>query len=258
MLASLGITSLQVYKAPTAAILATGDELVPLGQAPLPGQIINSNSVAIAAQVMEAGGKAFIHEIIPDDLQSTKQCISEALDGVDALITTGGVSVGDKDFIKEAVEDLGGEILFWKVNMKPGKPVAFAILHGKPVFALPGNPVAAMVAFEQFVRPALLKMTGRHRIFRPVINASTTSCFRNKGDRPHLVRAMVACDDGVHRVSAIQNQSSANMLSMVKSNGLLRLPAATILSSGDTAEVILLDTDFLVQPSFLPMPAITG
>jgi molybdopterin molybdotransferase len=258
MLASLGMTTVPVYKAPTAAILATGDELLPLGEKPRDGQIVNSNSIAVAAQVIEAGGVPLIQEIIPDDLESTKRCMRKALEGVDTLITTGGVSVGDRDFVKLAIEEVGGRILFWKVNMKPGKPVAFAMIDGKPVFALPGNPVAAMVAFEEFVRPALLKMMGRHRVLRPVITARTTSSFNNKGDRPNLVRAMVSRQDGENRVSAIQNQSSANMLSLIESNGLLILPPATTLAAGDEANVILLDRDFLDQPSLLPTARITG
>ena len=245
MLASLGMRTLPVYKKATASILATGDELLPLGEKPVPGRTANSNSAALAAQVLEAGGEPIMLGIAPDDLESTKRCILDGMKGVDLLITTGGVSVGDKDYVKEAIEKLGGKILFWKVNMKPGKPVAFAILEGKPVFALPGNPVAVMVAFEQFVRPALLKMMGRRRIFRPVIKAKATTVFRNSGARPHLVRAVVTIDrSGVHVVSGIGNQSPGNILSLVESNALLRIAPETVVAAGEAAEVMLLDRGF--------------
>lgn len=258
MLASLGLSTLKVYREAAAAILATGDELLPLGQTPLPGQIVNSNSVALAAQVIEAGARPVMAGIARDDFEATKRAIQEGLQGADLLLTTGGVSVGDKDFVKEAIEDLGGRILFWKVNMKPGKPVAFAILEGKPVFALPGNPVAAMVGFEEFVRPAMLKMMGRERIFRPVIKACLSSPVKNKGDRPHLVRAMVALEEGEHRVSTVGNQSSANILSLIESNCLLTLPPAASLAAGDAAEVMLLDRDLYDQPCLLPRQSSTG
>ena len=244
MLASLGMTSFPAYQKARVAVLATGDELLPLGGTPVPGKIVNSNSVTLAAQVLDAGAEPVFSGIAPDDFEATKSMIGEALRGADLLITTGGVSVGDKDFVRDALRELGGELLFWKVNMKPGKPVACALLDGKPVFALPGNPVAAMVGFEQFVRPALLKMMGQQRIFRPVVSAYASEPLRTKGDRPHLVRATVTLEDGAYRVSAVENQSSANLLSLIKSNGLLRLPPEASLAAGDAAQVSLLDRVF--------------
>ena len=244
MLASLGKTSLQAYPKARVAVLATGDELLPLGGTPVPGKIVNSNSVSLAAQVLDTGAEPVFSGIAPDDFEATKKMIREALLAGDLLVTTGGVSVGDKDFVKEAIRELGGEILFWKVNMKPGKPVAFAILDGKPIFALPGNPVAAMVGFEQFVRPALLKMMGHRHLFRPRVLAYLTAPLKNKGERPHLVRAFVTLEAGVYRVTAVVNQSSANLLSLIEGNALLRLPPEASLAAGDPAEVTLLDRRF--------------
>ena len=241
MLASLGMTSLRAYRRARVAVLATGDELLPLGGTPVPGRIINSNSVSLAAQVLDAGAEPVFSGIAPDDFEATREMIREALRAGDLLVTTGGVSVGDKDFVKQAIRELGGEILFWKVDMKPGKPVAFAVLDGKPVFALPGNPVAAMVGFEQFVRPALLKMMGHPRLFRPAVKAYATAPLRNRGERPHLVRALVTLEDGVYRVSAVPNQSSANLLSLIEGNSLLRLPPEASLAPGDLVDVTLLD-----------------
>ena len=244
MLASLGMTSVPVYRRARVAILATGDELLSLGERPVPGKIVNSNSISIAAQALEAGADPVFSGIARDDFEATQKTIREALSAGDLLITTGGVSVGDKDFVREAIRELGGEIRFWKVDMKPGKPVAFAVLDGKPVFALPGNPVAAMVGFEQFVRPALLKMMGQQRVLRPLVQAYLKSPLKNKGDRPHLVRAMVTLEQGIYRVAAVENQSSANLLSLIESNGLLRLAPGASLSAGDPAEVTLLDRGF--------------
>ncbi|HJV65858.1 MAG TPA: gephyrin-like molybdotransferase Glp [Geomonas sp.] len=252
MMASLGMSKAAVFRKPMAAILATGDELLPLGEAPVPGQIVNSNSIAIAAQITEARAKPVDLGIAPDDFEATKNRIRQALSEADLLVTTGGVSVGDKDYVKVAIEELGGRIIFWKVNMKPGKPVAFAVLDGKPVFALPGNPVAAMVGFEMFVRPALLKMAGGSRIMRPVISACLKSPLANKGERPQLVRALVALEDGKQRVAVTANQGSANILSLVQSNGLLKLPAATALAAGDAAEVILLDREYFDERCISP------
>jgi molybdopterin molybdotransferase len=174
MLASLGKTSVRVYRRPRVGVLATGDELLEIGSSPVPGKIINSNSYGIAAQVVESGGDPVMLGIAEDEMEQTCDRIREGIRG-DLLITTGGVSVGDRDCVKEAIVALGGEIKFWKVHMKPGKPVAFAILEGKPVFALPGNPAAAMISFEVFVRPAVLKMTGRTRLFRPTVTAALTA-----------------------------------------------------------------------------------
>ena len=168
MITSLGRTSISVVRTVRAAVLSTGDELLDAGTVPRPGQVINSNSYAVAAQVRESGAEPLMLGIARDEREIIRGKLEEGL-AADLLITTGGVSVGDRDLVKELLVELGGEIRFWKVSMKPGKPVAFAVVKGKPVFALPGNPVAAMVSFEQFVRPAILKMAGHTRIFRPVV-----------------------------------------------------------------------------------------
>ena len=150
MLSAMGTTALAVYRRARVAILATGDELLEPGSTPAPGKIINSNSYSLAAQVLDAGGDPVLLGIAPDALDATCDKIRGGLNA-DILVITGGVSVGDRDFVKEAIEKLGGSVTFWKANMKPGKPLAFAMLQGTPVFALAGNPVGAMVAFELFV-----------------------------------------------------------------------------------------------------------
>lgn len=239
MLASLGKTSVRVYSRPKVGILATGDELLEIGSSPAPGKIINSNSYSIAAQVMESGGDPVMLGIAQDEVAKTCDRIREGIRG-DLLITTGGVSVGDRDCVKEAIVALGGEIKFWKVRMKPGKPVAFALLEGKPVFALPGNPAAAMISFEVFVRPALLKMTGHMRLFRPTVTAILTEPIANKGDRPHLIRVRVEARQDGYVASATGNQSSARLSSLTAANGFMTIAPGTVLATGESVVVSLL------------------
>jgi len=246
MLASLGKTSVRVYRRPTVGVLATGDELLEIGSSPAPGKIINSNSYSIAAQVAEAGGDPVILGIAEDEVERTCDRIRVGIRG-DLLITTGGVSVGDRDCVKEAIVALGGKIKFWKVHMKPGKPLAFAILEGKPVFALPGNPAAAMISFEVFVRPALLKMTGHMRIFRPTVTATLIESIANKGDRPHLIRVRVEARQDGYVASATGNQSSARLSSLTAANGFMTIAPGTALAAGESVVVSLLD-----RPEVLP------
>ena len=243
LLVSLGRTGVSVYRRVRVAILATGDELLDMGAAPASGRIINSNSYSLAAQVLEAGGEPLLIGIAADTGESTREKIREGLQA-DMLISTGGASVGDHDFVKKSIQDLGGELLFWKVNMKPGKPVAFAILGGKQVFALPGNPVAAMVAFEMFVRPAMLRMMGHSRIFRPVVRAILSEQMANRGDRPHFIRVRISLEHGIYTASSTGNQSSANLASLTKGNCLLKLDPNTTIAAGSSAEITVLDHGF--------------
>ena len=243
MLASLDKTSVPVHRLPDVAVLATGDELIAAGSAPVPGKIINSNSYSIAAQVREAGGNPVLLGIAADDLDATREKIVAGMEA-DFLITTGGVSVGDRDYVKEAILSLGGEIKFWKVNMKPGKPFTFAWLNGKPVFALPGNPVSAMVGFELFVRPAMLKMMGHRYIFRPVVKATVLEALHNGGDRPQIVFARITLHEGKHFISSTGIQSSSRLSSMTAGNGFVQMAPGTSLVPGEEADVTLMNRVF--------------
>ena len=243
MLSAVGTTSLAVFRRALVAILSTGDELLEPGSTPAPGKIINSNSYSLAAQVLDAGGDPVLLGIAQDTLDATCEKIRAGLNA-DILVITGGVSVGDRDFVKVAIENLGGSITFWKVNMKPGKPLAFAMLEGKPVFALPGNPVAAMVSFELFVRPSLLKAMGHRRVFRPKVKALLQEPASNRGKRPHLVRGIVATQDDRYHVSTTGNQSSGRLSSLIQGNGLIRLAPEALHAPGDEVEVLLLDRGF--------------
>ena len=243
MLSAMGSTSLAVYRRARVAILSTGDELLEPGSTPMPGKLINSNSYSLAAQALDAGGDPVLLGIAADTLEATMEKIRAGLNA-DMLVITGGVSVGDRDFVKAAIEAMGGSIAFWKINMKPGKPLAFAMLEGKPIFALPGNPVAAMVSFELFVRPSILKAMGHRRIFRPVVKAVLQQPAINKGNRPHLVRGIVSKQEHRYLVSTTGNQSSGRLSSLVLGNGLMKLAPESALPAGDEVEVILLDRGF--------------
>ncbi|QXE91425.1 molybdopterin molybdotransferase MoeA [Geomonas subterranea] len=243
MLSAMGTTSVAVYRKARVAILSTGDELLEPGSTPLPGKIINSNSYSLAAQVLDAGGDPMMLGIAADTLEDTCDKIKAGLNA-DMLVITGGVSVGDRDFVKVAIEKLGGEVIFWKVNMKPGKPLAFAMLQGKPVFALPGNPVAAMVSFELFVRPSILKAMGHDKVFRPKAKAAMKGPVSNKGKRPHLVRGIVSKSDDRYHVSTTGNQSSGRLSSLIQGNGLILLEPESSRAAGDSVDVLLLDRGF--------------
>lgn len=243
MLASLGMGTARVFRRPRVGVLATGDEVLEPGSPLAPGKIINSNSYSIAAQIVEAGGEPVMLGIVGDDREATRDKIVAGL-AADLLVTTGGVSVGDRDYLKDVLIELGGEIKFWKVNMKPGKPFAFAVVGGKPVFALPGNPVAAMMTFELFARPAMLRMSGHTRIFRPVVAAHLLEPLRNKADRPQLVRCRVTIENGRYAMSVTGNQSSARLSSLTEGNGFAALAPGATFAPGDEVAVSLLDRSF--------------
>ena len=242
LLASFGWSALPVYRKPRIAILATGDELLEIGSTPSPGKIINSNSYSLAAQLVQAGGEPVLIGIAADTRKATRDKIIEGLQA-DGLIISGGASVGDHDFVRDTILELQGELLFSKVNMKPGKPATFAAISSKPVFALPGNPVAAMVCFEMFVRPAILKMLGHSQLMRPTVKAVLSGQVLNSGERPHLVSVRVAPEGDSYKASNISNQSSANLASLTAGNGLLKLEPHSLLLADSVVEITLLDPD---------------
>ena len=243
MLSAMGMTSVEVRRKARIAVLATGDELIEPGTTPLPGMTINSNSFSMTASALDAGASPRRLGIAHDGLEATMAMIGAGL-CEDMVVITGGASVGDHDFVKPAIEALGGKLLFWKVSMKPGKPVAFGMIEKTPIFALPGNPVAAMVAFELFVRPALLKAMGTSSIFRAKFRASLEDPLENRGDRVHMVRGRVFLRDGSFRVRTTGNQSSARLSSIVDGNCLIRAEPDGSYSPGDEVEVMLLERDF--------------
>ncbi|HWN66362.1 MAG TPA: gephyrin-like molybdotransferase Glp [Haliangium sp.] len=230
-LAALGNGMVRVARRPRVAILSTGDELVSVDVPPRPGQIINSNLYALAAQVREAGGVPVNAGIAPDRPDDLLPRIREAL-AADVLLTSGGVSAGDFDFVKDALAAAGVSVGFWKVAMKPGKPLAFgATAAGGLVFGLPGNPVSSMVGFELFVRPALLAMQGARELHRPRAPVTITSSYGKQPGRAHFLRATLRRQGDSLLADLHPRQGSAMLSSMVGTHALVVVPA----ESGDVA-----------------------
>ena len=241
VLATVGQSFPLVYPVPRVAVLATGSELVEVDQQLGPGQIRNSNGYTLYGQVWETGAVPVSLGTVADDEAETEAKISAALK-CDVVVTSGGVSVGAYDFVKETHEKLGTEFRFWKINVKPGKPTAFG-LNGKTlVFGLPGNPVASMVIFEQLVRPALLKMMGRTQLDRPTVDAIADEPFTAKDGKTHFVRAIVTRVNGDYHVRSTGGQGSHMISSMAKGNAFVVLtPERQSVAEGERATAQLFD-----------------
>jgi molybdopterin molybdotransferase len=191
---------------------------------PLEGpKIVSSNSYTLAAQIRECGAGPIQLGIARDRKEDVEEKLRQGR-RADVLISSAGISVGDYDFVREALKDLGMEMVFWKVAVKPGKPMAFGALQGKPVFGLPGNPVSSMVSFELFVRPALLKMMGHRKVFRPLIEAILKEDIWVKPGRRHYMRAVVSSGNDGYVVVTTGSQGSGILHSMVRANGLVVVP----------------------------------
>lgn len=242
MLAALGHARVEVAKKPAVAIVSTGDELVPVGQDPGPGQIQSSNNHALAAQIREAGGVPLDLGIAPDDPTAITAAIERALASADIVVTSGGVSVGDFDFVHEALRKAGATIGFWKVAMKPGKPLVFGTAPpAKLIFGLPGNPVSSMVGFELFVRPTIRAMQGATEIHRPRAHAILEQPYRKPPGRAHYLRAMVTWRDGKLVANVLPKQGSGMLSSMVGVDALVEIAAETTeVSAGAEVTAILL------------------
>lgn len=241
LLAALGFTELPVTRAPRVALIATGDELVSAGDTPSKGQIIDSSAHTLAALIPACGGIATYVGIAKDDPITMAALIASAMDH-DVVITTGGVSVGDRDHVRAALEAAGVELELWKVAMKPGKPFSFGVNGNVPVFGLPGNPVSTFVAFELFVRPALLAMQGAAVTQRPRAPVNLVRGYRKQAGRAHFIRARVV-RNGEHLIAHPHpKQGSAMLSSLVGCNALVELPAdATEILPNSVVPAILLD-----------------
>jgi len=250
MLAALGKAFISVYRKPRVAIMSTGDELVDIKTIPPPGKIVNSNSYSLAAQVLECGGIPVILGIARDKKTDLQNKFKTALDS-DLIISSGGVSVGDFDFVKNVMGEIGNAMHFWQVAMRPGKPLAFGAIEGVPLFGLPGNPVSAMVSFEQFVRPSLLKMQGHKKIFRQTIKAVCAEEIQKKEGFKHFIRAVVKKEKDKYVVSTTGDQGSGILKSMVTANALIVMgEKETRLKKGAKVSVQLLDDSLLRSDSF--------
>jgi molybdopterin molybdotransferase len=246
--ASQGIGRLRVFRRPEVAILATGDEVVELGQVPSEGQIFSSNSYTLAAMTAECGARPRQLGIARDEKEHIEELVREGLRS-DVLVTTGGISMGDYDLLEPVFRKVGVEVLFSKVAQKPGKPMTFGLYQGRPVFALPGNPVSTMVSFGVYVRPALRRMMGHARAFRPRITAMLAEPLRKKRGRTNFIRGVVRYGEGGFTVRSTGDQGSGILSSMAAANGVIVLPEELDrVEAGQQVTVILLDPEDALSP----------
>jgi molybdopterin molybdotransferase len=259
VLASIGLASPEVARRPRVAVLSTGDELVDLdglADAIAGRRIINSNSYVLAAGVRAAGGEPVVLGIARDDAEDLRAKLAGALD-CDVLITTAGASVGEHDLVKDALEGIGMEVLFWRVKMRPGSPFSFGVIRRAglpdlPVFGLPGNPVSAVVTFELLVRPALRRMLGRTRVYAPTVQVRAAAAIESKPGMTHFLRATVArAADGVLEATLTGGQGSGILTSVARADVLVVVPldvteipaggmaSAVLLQAGDDAEATI-------------------
>jgi molybdopterin molybdotransferase len=241
LLAAAGRERLPVQPAPTVAVLSTGDELVELGQTPVAGQIINSNAHLLAARLREEGCKVLSLGIARDQPEELSAAIGRGLAEADLLLTTGGVSVGDCDYVQEVLQAHGFELGFWKVAIKPGKPVLFGMAAGKPVFALPGNPAAAAATFEIFVRPALRRLGGYIDPLPPRLRVVLGETIDGGEKRQRFLWGALREEGGRYVFLPSGRQGSGQHRSLQGAAALLPVPAdSETLVAGEEAQVLLL------------------
>lgn len=241
ILAALGMGRINVIRRPRVGVLATGDELVDVASPLTPGKIRNSNGYAQTAQVAALGGVPVMLGVAGD----TEAAVRERLDagvaaGVDLLISSAGVSVGAYDVVKAVLDEVG-DVAFWRVRMRPGKPLAFGSYRGIPFLGVPGNPVSAMVSFEMFARPAILKMAGHDKLERPRVEVTVLEDIDSDG-RESYIRAIVTRDERGYLARTTGGQGSHMMTSLVKANALLVVPEGVkAIQAGTKLKALMID-----------------
>jgi molybdopterin molybdotransferase len=235
LLAAVGLTRVRVGRQPVVGLLATGSELTEPGQPLAPGRIYESNRSALAVLLERAGAVPKTFPLVADALPETNLALADAFNQCDAIVTCGGVSVGDMDFIRPAFEHIGGELEFWKVAIKPGRPFVFGRRQGKLLFGLPGNPVSAFVTFLLLVRPALRRWQGATDVSLPAHPGVLAEPLANHGERRHFMRVKV---DSAGKVCSTGLQASHAHSSLAAANGLVDVPAHTALAAGSPVTVL--------------------
>jgi molybdopterin molybdotransferase len=240
LLAAAGVNRVKVYRQPRVAILSTGDELVELGGRPGPGQIVNSNLYLLAARLQEEGCAVWPLGIAADGTGPLAALLEQGLEA-DLLLSTGGVSAGDFDLVQKTLNGLGFKLGFWKVAIKPGKPVLFGTVGNTPVFGLPGNPAAAAATFQLFVRPALRKLAGFSDPIAPSVRATLTSAVRGGGSRQNFLWGRLEEQAGRYLYTPSRSQGSGQNRSLQGAQALLPVAAdSPDLPAGQEVEVMLL------------------
>lgn len=242
LLAGMNLPVVSVHRRPRIGLLATGNELVALGQTPGPNQIVASSGLGLAAMIERWGGEPVSLGIVRDETPAIVKALEAAQD-CDLLVTLGGASVGDHDLVQVALKAAGGELDFWKIAMRPGKPLMFGRIRRLPLLGLPGNPVSALVCALLFLRAAVLKMTGRHDVALPLALARVGSAMPANDQRQDYVRAEVARDaQGGLSATAFKLQDSSMLSLLARSSALIvRRPHAPALAAGEAVEILLLD-----------------
>ena len=242
LLASFSAVMVPVYRRVRVAILSTGDELVEIGTETRESQIVNSNALALATAIKLCGAEPVILGIARDNRESHLALLSEGLKA-DALITSAGVSAGDRDLVREILAELGVVERFWKPGIKPGGPTAFGMKGAVPVFSLPGNPVSTMITFEEFARPALLRMMGHEKVFRRTVRGYLKEGARKKAGKLNFLRVHVTLEDGRYVAGTSGDQNTGILKTMLRCNALALLPAErTEFKAGDKVDLHLLDS----------------
>lgn len=240
LLAAGGVTSVTVHPAPRVALLSTGDELVELGEAPGPGQIVNSNCHLLAARLQEEGCRVVPLGIARDNADDLSAKVARGLEA-DLLISTGGVSVGDRDYVQEVLGGYGFELGFWRVAIKPGKPVLFGTARNTPVLGLPGNPAASAATFELFARPALRRLAGHRDVLPPRLRATLAAAVPGGARRQRFLWGTLQDNEGRYRFTPSARQGSGQNRSIQGSQALLPVAAdSPALAPGSEVEVLLL------------------
>ena len=241
MMAVVGRSQIAVSQRPTVSILSTGDEILELDETPQGPQIFNSNGHMLAAQIKSAGGIPLYLGIAKDTEKDLMEKFEWALKA-DIVVSSGGVSVGDYDLVKSSLQKMGQDMLFWKVAMKPGKPLAFGRIGKIPIFGLPGNPVSSFVSFEQFVRPSLRKVLGCSDLSHKTVQAKLTRTIHKKPGRLHFLSSIVSWADGEYTVTPAGEQGSGILKSAANANSLLIFPLeADEIKQGQEVAVQLLE-----------------
>ena len=235
--------SVPVFRRPLVAVHSSGNELVAIDAPLKPGQIRNSNLFSLCARIESWGAIAIPRPILRDDREAIRIGLQETLElAPDAIVTTGGISAGDLDHIREIAREMGDDVQIHKVAMKPGKPLVFGRIDDIPIFGLPGNPVSSFVSFEQFVRPSIRKMMGATRLTHKIVQAKLTRSVHKKAGRLHFLSAHVQWESGVCTVCPTQEQGSGILKSTVDANGLLIFPLElTEMTAGAQVSVQMLE-----------------
>jgi molybdopterin molybdotransferase len=254
--ATQGYGSLPVYRRPRVVVLSTGTELVEPGVRDLaPGEIYDSNSFAVIAQAREAGAEARRISAASDDAGLLRDAVKQALESADVVVTSGGVSVGEKDLVKATMLELGVEQVFWGVRFKPGKPLFFGLRDPVCLFGLPGNPVSAMVCFELFVRPALMKMMGREDKKRPRIQVYFEKDVKNHFGRMHAMRVSLERTEKGWLARSTGAQGSGLVSSLTKADALALIgPESEGVRAGEPVDAIVLREELVLADLLQPQP----